>query len=126
MSTRALVTWLIVGSLLTSTPAFAQQHVVDPATMAQAIDRQGSVDAANRQVVERVRSRPDVQAAAERLGLDVKQARSAIAQLDSAELAAVAGQAQAVDNDPAGGQRYIVVSVTTLLLIIIIILLIAD
>jgi hypothetical protein len=60
------------------------------------------------------------------MGLDLKDARSAIATLDSQDLALVAQQAGAVESDLAGGQRTIVISVTTLLLIIIIVLLIAD
>ena len=123
---RAMTVWLTVGALLMSSPAWAQQHVVDPEMMQQAIAQKHAADAANRQVVERVLARPDVQVVAARMGLDVKQARVALAQLSSEDLAAVAQPAQAVDADLAGGQNYVVISVTTLLLIIILVILIVD
>ena len=122
---RALITWLTVGALLVTSPAWAQQHVVDSTIMQDAIARQQAVDAANRRVVERVLARPDVQVVAARLGLDIKDARTAIAGISGDELAAVAQTAGAADL--AGGQNpTITISVVVLLLIIIIVILIAD
>ena len=124
---RALITWLTVGALLVASPAWAQQHVVDSAVMQDAIARQSAVDAANRRVVERVLARPDVQVVAARLGLDIKDARTAIAGISGDELAAVAQTAWAADTDLAGGQNpTITISVVVLLLIIIIVILVAD
>jgi hypothetical protein len=125
---RALITWLTVGALLVTSPAWAQQHVVDSTVLQQAIAEQSAVDAAHRQVVERVLARPDVQVVAARLGLDIKDARTAIAGLGHDELAAIAQTAQAVDQDLAGGVNNptITISLVTLLLIIIIVILIAD
>ena len=76
---RTFITWLTVCALLVSSPAWAQQHVIDSTVLQQAIAEQQSVDAANRQMVERVLARPDVQVVAARLGLDIKDARTAIA-----------------------------------------------
>jgi hypothetical protein len=124
---RALITWLTVGALLVASPAWAQQHVVDSTTLQQAIAAERDADAANRQVIERVLARPDVQAVAGKLGLDVKDARTAIASLSGDDLAAVAQSAQAAEADLAGGQsRTVTISLTTLLLIIIIVILVAD
>jgi hypothetical protein len=93
----------------------------------QAVADRQAVEASNRQTIDRVLARPDVQAAAARLGLDVKDARTAVASIGGEELAAVAQAAQAVDVDLAGGQnRTVTISITTLLLLIIIIILIAD
>jgi hypothetical protein len=122
---RAFITWLTVGAVLVASPAWAQQHVVDSTVLQQAIAEQAAVDTAHRQVVERVLARPDVQVVAARLGLDIRDARTAIAGISGEELAAVAQTAQTVDL--AGGQNQtITISVVTLLLIIIIVILIAD
>ena len=125
---RTFITWLTVCALLVSSPAWAQQHVIDSTVLQQAIAEQQSVDAANRQMVERVLARPDVQVVAAKLGLDIKDARTAIAGINSVELAAVAQTAQAVDQDLAGGlsNPTITISLVTLLLIIIIVILVAD
>jgi len=125
---RTFITWLTVCALLVSSPVWAQQHVIDSTVLQQAIAEQQSVDAANRQMVERVLARPDVQVVAARLGLDIKDARTAIAGINSEELAAVAQTAQAVDQDLAGGlsNPTITISLVTLLLIIIIVILVAD
>jgi len=125
---RTFITWLTVCALLVSSPAWAQQHVIDSTVLQQAIAEQQSVDAANRQMVERVLARPDVQVVAAKLGLDIKDARTAIAGINGVELAAVAQTAQAVDQDLAGGlsNPTITISLVTLLLIIIIVILVAD
>ena len=124
---RALTTWLTVGALLVASPVWAQQHVVDSALLHRAIAEQQAADTANRQVIERVLTRPDVQVVAARLGLDIKDARTAIATVSGEELAAIAQTAQTIDQDLAGGQNQtITISVVTLLLIIIVVILIAD
>ena len=125
---RTFITWLTVCALLVSSPVWAQQHVIDSTVLQQAIAEQQSVDAANRQMIERVLAHPDVQVVAAKLGLDIKDARTAIAGINSVELAAVAQTAQAVDQDLAGGlsNPTITISLVTLLLIIIIVILVAD
>ena len=102
------------------------QHVVNTAMLQQALADRLTADAGKRKTIDDVLTRPEAQAAAARLGVDIADARSAVAQLDGAELERVAAHAAAVQADLAGGQRTIVISVTTLLLIIIIILLVAD
>jgi hypothetical protein len=122
------VTWLTAAALLVATtPAAAgEQHVVDATVLHQAIADRAAADAANRQTVERLLSRPEVEVVAARMGLDIKDARTAVGTLTSQDLALVAGHASAVEADLAGGQRTIVISLTTLLLIIIIIILLVD
>jgi hypothetical protein len=125
ISVRALVTWMTVGALLVTQPVWAQQHVVDSTILQQAIADQRELDDANRQLIERVLVRPDVQVVAARLGLDIKDARTAIASISGEELAAVANTAAAVDV--AGGQGpTVTISLVVLLLVIIIVILIAD
>jgi hypothetical protein len=121
-----LTVWLTVGALLLSSPAWARQHIADPATLQQAIAAKDAADSVNRAAVERVLARPDVQTVAARMGLDVTQARTALAGVSGEELAALAITAQAAEADFAGGNQTVTISVTTLLLVIIIIILIAD
>jgi hypothetical protein len=123
---RALVTWLTVCALLFSSPAWARQHVIDSTVLQQAIAERSSVDSANRQMIERVLARPDVQVVASRLGLDIKDARTAIAGISGDELAAVAQTARAADLSGGAANPTITISLVALLLIIIIVILVAD
>jgi hypothetical protein len=117
--------WIALVALLASSPAWAQQHIADPAAMQQAIAQQQATDTANRQVVMKVLARSDVQALAARMGMNVRTAETAAAQLTGDDLAQAARAARAVEAAPAGGADTIVISTTTLLLIIILVLLIA-
>jgi hypothetical protein len=112
-------------SLLWNSPAIAQQHVVDPAVMRQAIADQAATDQQNRDTVLGVLAQDQVRALAERLGLSVMRAEAAVSTLSSTELAGLAESARAADVPLVGGADPLVISVTTLLLIIIIVILIA-
>ncbi len=103
----------------------AQQHVVDPAAMRQALADQAATDQQNREAVLGVFEHSQVTELANRLGLDVTQAATAVSALDSAELASLADQARTADAQLAGGSNTVIISTTTLLLIIIIVILIA-
>jgi hypothetical protein len=67
---------------------------------------------------------PEVKAVAERSGLDLRRATTAVATLDGAELAQVAAQAQQVDQALAGGQSRIVISTTLIIIVLLVIILI--
>lgn len=126
MRIRTTAVALVVCSFLWNSSAMAQQrHVVDPATMRQAIADQAVTDQQNRDAVLGVLHRSQVRELAGRLGLSVTRAEEAVATLTGAELASLADQARIADAQLAGGARPIVISVTTLLLIIIIVLLVA-
>ncbi|MCX6545828.1 MAG: hypothetical protein NTV05_15620 [Acidobacteria bacterium] len=127
MRIRRIIVTVVVSSLLWSSSAMAQQrHVVDPAQMRQAIADQALTDQQNREAVLSVLQHSQVRDLASSLGLSVTKAESAIATLDSVELASLAGPALMADAQLAGGgNQTIVISVTTLLLIIIIIILVA-
>lgn len=128
MRNRMTVVALIVSSLLWSSTAMAQQrHVVDPASMRQALATQAATDQQNRDVVLRVLRHEQVRDLATRLGLSVTRAEAAVSTMSGAELAELATTARAADADLAGGaSRTIVISTTTLLLIIIIVILLAN
>lgn len=121
------VALLLLPMFLMSSPAFAQQtRVVDAAAMGQALADKAESESAQRELVRRVLERAEVREMAERLGLSVEQADSAVATLSGAELGALAQHAGAVEAAGlAGGANTLVISVTTLLLILIIVILLA-
>jgi hypothetical protein len=125
MRMRTVVT-VVVCSLLWSSSAMAQErHVVDQAAMSQAVALQAATDSQNREAVLGVLRHTQARELADRLGLSLTRAETAVSTLTSAELAQLADSARAADAQLAGGVDRIVISVTTLLLIIIIVILIA-
>jgi len=126
MRIRTTAVFFVVCSLLWSSSAMAQQHVVAPAVLRQAIANQAATDQQNRKALLGVLQQSQVRDLAKRLGLDVTRAEGAVSTLTSAELAGLADQARTADAGLAGGANTIVISTTVLLLIIIIIILIAQ
>lgn len=90
--------------------AVLQQHVT-----AQAVDREA---------ILRVLDHPEVKAVAERAGLDVRRAATAVATLDGQELAQAAAQAQQVEQALAGGQSRVVISTTLIIIALLVLILI--
>jgi hypothetical protein len=127
MRLRVTAVAVVVSSLLWSSSAMAQQrHVIDPATMRQAITDQAATDRTNRAAVLAVLERSEARELAGRLGLTLTRAGSAVSTLTSAELASLADSARTADAQLAGGANTLVISTTTLLLLLIIIILIAN
>lgn len=126
MRARLWIPGLFLLAALFSSPVSAQ-HIADPASMQRAVTEARSVDDANRAAVLQALEREDVRMMADRLGLDLKEAASAVQALSGQELAELASPAGALNlEDPAGGQRTIVISLTTLLLILILVAVIAT
>lgn len=117
---------LLLPVMLAASPAFAAQRVVDAAALQRALAAQSAAEEATRADVRRVLDRAEVQALAARMGLDLTDARSAVATLSGVQLAQAAERAQAVDVALAGGAATVVISLTSLLLILIIVILLAD
>lgn len=118
---------IVLSSLMLSSPALAQQrHVVSSADMRQAITKQVQTQQQTRDALRDVLKHSQVRKTAERLGVNVTKAESAVATLTAAELDQLAGPVREVAADLSGGANTIVISTTTLLLIIIIIILLAD
>jgi hypothetical protein len=126
MTMRTAFAAVVVSSLVWTSSASAQErHVVDPTAMRQAIADQAATDQQNRDAVLGVLQSSQAHELADRLGLNLTRAESAVSTLDSAELARLAGPAGLADVQLAGGSTVVVISLTTLLLIIIIVLLVA-
>jgi hypothetical protein len=126
MRIRTSIVTFVIFSLLWSSAALAQGHVVSPAAMRQAIADQAAVDQQNRDALLGVLRRPDVRDVAAGLGLSVTRAEGAVATLSSAELARLAAPIRADQHELAGGSNTIVISTTTLLLVLIIVILLVK
>lgn len=117
---------LLLPVMLTAAPAFAAQRVVDAGTLQRALAARSAAEEAQRDDVRRVLDRAEVQALAARMGLDLADARSAVATLSGVQLAQAAERAQGLDVALAGGAATVVISLTSLLLILIIVILLAN
>jgi hypothetical protein len=123
--TSAIVLLLAVAA---SIPASAQQaHVADQTTLDRAVADHVRQAADDRQEVLRVLEKEQVRELAEGLGVDLKQAQTAIATLNETELGAIATQARAVNDALAGGQSTVTISTTVIIigLLILILLIVA-
>lgn len=123
----------IVMSAMLASPAFAQSasqagasHIVSADAMKATVAARTAAVRDQREAITKVLDRTDVQAAARSMGLDVKNARNAVAQLSGDELARAAATANRIDADLAGGASTVIISTTTLLLLLILIVLIVD
>lgn len=103
-----------------------QTHALDPQDMATALAERADTAAAQRNSVLEALASREASAAAERLGMDLADARSAVATLDGAELAQLATYAQQADQARAGGANTVVISTTTLLLVLIVVILLVK
>ncbi len=127
MQIKVCLSWILAASVLVySTPVRAQQHVVDPSVLRQAVLDQTAQRAADQAAVKTVLEQPAARELAARLGLDLTRADRALANLSAAELAELAASARTVEVELAGGASVLVISTTTLLLLLILIVLIAD
>jgi hypothetical protein len=118
---------LLLPTFLLSTPALAQQQssVVDRETLSRAVGDKVERERDDRETIRQVLQRDEARQLAERMGLSLERADSAIATLDGEDLRQLAQHADAADAALAGGANYVVISVTTLLLLLILIVLIA-
>ena len=122
--TRISVIALFSGLVL-SLPAAAQQaRTADQAILDQAVADHVRQTTDDREAVLRVLENDEVRRLAGQMGVDLKQAESAVATLDDSELAAMAAQARAVNDALAGGQSSITISTTLIIIGLLILILI--
>ena len=127
MRIRKRLVWMAIAAMCYAAPAIAQErHITDAAAMQKAIAQRKAADDNNREAVMTVLRRPDVKQLAERMGLSIERAESALASLPSDKLAELADPARAVSADLAGGDTKIVISLTVLLLLLILIVLLVK
>ena len=117
---------LLVLSLVawtTSSTAFAdQQHLVSPSQLATTVADGAAKQDMNRATVREALERPEVQAVASKLGLDVTRANEAVDALSGAELEKAANAAQQVNEQFVGGASTIAISTTTIIIILLLVI----
>ena len=121
----SVVTVMIALSMSVVSPALAQStHSAPQSALDAALQRHVSSVAADRQDVQRVLDSPQVKAVAEQMGLNLRDARTAVATLDAQELSRVASQARQVEQSLAGGQSKVTISTTTIIIGLLVLILI--
>ena len=121
-SVRATLVFPLVALLMASSTAFAgQQHLVNPSQLATAVADGAVKQDTNRATVREALQRPEVQAVATKLGLDLSRATSAVDAMSGADLEQAANAAQQVNDQLVGGASTVVISTTTIIIILLLV-----
>ena len=122
-STSVLVILLslvtVVPRLQAQTPHAASQSAVDAA-----LQQHVATGAADRADLLRVLSNPEVKAVADKAGLDLRRATTAVASLDGQQLTQLAAEARQVDQALAGGQSKVTISTTMIIIALLVLILV--
>ena len=119
---------VLIVSLVAVIPVHAQTpHPAPQSALDAAVQDHAADAAADRETVARLLQRPDVQAIAGDLGLDLRRAESAVATLDGQQLTELAAQARQAEQALAGGQSSVTISTTMIIigLLVLILLIVA-
>jgi hypothetical protein len=98
-------------------------HTASQSAIDAALQQHVSSAAADRADLLRVLANPEVKAVAEKAGLDLRRATTAVASLEGQELSQLAAQARQVDQALAGGQSRIVISTTVIIIALLVLIL---
>ena len=121
---RTLLVFPIVVLMMASSSAFAgQQHLVNPSQLATTVADAAAKQDTNRATVREALERPEVQAVASKLGLDLSKATAAVDTLSGADLDKAANAAQQVNEQLVGGASTVVISTTTIIIILLLVIL---
>ena len=99
-------------------------HSASQAALDAAIQQHSAATTADREAVLRVLDHAQVKDVAGRIGVDLRQAKNAVATMDAQQLAQVSAQAKAVDRALAGGASSLVISTTTIIIVLLVVILI--
>lgn len=125
MRTLASIVAVVVTVLAMGSPASAQtSHAAPQSAIDAALQQHTASEAADRDTVRRLLDRPEVQAIAGDIGLDLRQAKDAVGTLDATELAGLAAQARQAEEGLAGGQSRITISTTLIIIALLVLILI--
>ena len=109
----------VIPAVHAQTSHAAPQSALDAAVQEHAADA-----ASDRETVARLLQRPEVQAIAGDLGLDLRRAESAVATLDGQQLTELAAQARQAEQALAGGQSVTISAIWIIIGLLLLILLI--
>ena len=114
---------LSLMALMASSSAFAeQQHAVAPSQLASTIADQVAQQDANRVAIHEALARPEVQAVASSLGVDLTRATAAVDTMSGADLQRAANAAQQVNQQLVGGASTVVISTTTIIIVLLLVI----
>jgi hypothetical protein len=120
---RTLLVFPLVVLMMASSSAFAgQQHLVNPSQLAAAVADDAAKQDTNRAIVREALERPEVQAVASKLGLDLSRATAAVETLSGADLDKAANAAQQVNEQLVGGASTVVISTTTIIIVLLLLI----
>ena len=125
-SVSGLVVLLCI--LMAGPGAAAQQpaagsHAAPPAAIDQALQQHVTAIDDDRAAVQRLLARPDVQALASEIGLDLRRAQSAVATLEGVQLSELAAHARQAEQGFAGGQGSVRISTTLIIIALLVVIL---
>jgi hypothetical protein len=117
---------VVIISLAVVTPHVHAQasHAAPQSALDAAVQDHAAASEADRETVLRLLERPDVQAIAGDLGLDLRRAQDAVATLDGQQLTDLAAQARQTEQALAGGQSRVVISTTMIIIALLVLILI--
>jgi hypothetical protein len=122
-SARTLLVLPLVILTLASSSAFAgQQHLANPDQLAATVADAAAKQDTNRATVREALERPEVQAVASKLGLDLSRATAAVDTLSGPDLDKAANAAQQVNEQLVGGASTVVISTTTIIIILLLVI----
>jgi hypothetical protein len=120
---RTFLVFPLVVLMMASSSAFAgQQHLVNPTQLATTVADGAAKQDTNRATVRQALERPEVQAVASKLGLDLSKATAAVDTLSGADLDKAANAAQQVNDQLVGGASTVVISTTTIIIILLLVI----
>lgn len=106
-------------------PVHAQtSHAAPISALEAAVQEHVASEATDRETVLRLLARPDVQAIAGDLGIDLRRAESAVRTLDGPLLTDLAARARQAERALVGGQSTITISTTLIIIALLLIILI--
>ena len=125
MRTLASIVLVAFSFVAVIPPAHAQTpHTAPQAALEAAVQDHVAAAAADRETVLRLLQRPEVQAVAGDIGLDLRRAESAVSTLDGQQLTDLAAQARQAEEALAGGQSRVVISTTLIIIALLVLILI--
>ena len=120
---RTLLVFPLVVLMMASSSAFAgQQHLVNPSQLATTVADGAAKQDTNRAIVREALERPEVQAIASKLGLDLSKATAAVDTLSGADLDKAANAADQVNEQLVGGASTVVISTTTIIIVLLLLI----
>lgn len=93
----------VVLSVLVAAPAVQAQHVIDRTALDRAVQNKIARDQADRETLLALLARPDVRELADRAGLSLVGAETAVRTLGSDDLRQLAHEARRIDDGVVGG-----------------------